>query len=409
MTRDDETGAGLEERRRARKPAGVARPRQPIKDRTSGLWRARYVDLDGEVRQSGRFERKGDAIAHTTTLVARLNRDGRPASRVPTLVRFLEEWPERFPRHPRTMATNRERIRRYLLPLLPEGGELPLDELRRADLRAAQDALLRRRLAKTTIDGAFSALSALLRDAVDIELIDANPAARLRVRPADPRLDPIRGAGRAARGPAGGDPRVHRRRAGPASRGVLGAAADRLPAGRAVRDAPRLARSPARADLPASDRRSLRQADGRPQGHPPHRRRGQTRPLDALPPPARRAARAVSGRGVGSPVPVAAREAVGDPQLLPQRLDPGPGPAPACSSRCTTCATRSRRGCWRPGSRSWRSRPGWGTRSAPAATRSPTPPRACTRTRPANGAPSRSPSSPHSCTRATLRTRSGAA
>jgi integrase len=58
---------------------------------------------------------------------------------------------------------------------------------------AAQDALLRRRLAKITIDGAFSALSALLRDAVDIELIDANPAARFRVRPADPRLDPIRG------------------------------------------------------------------------------------------------------------------------------------------------------------------------------------------------------------------------
>jgi hypothetical protein len=45
----------------------------------------------------------------------------------------------------------------------------------------------------STIDGAFSALSALMRDAVDIELIDANPAARMRVRPADPRLDPLRG------------------------------------------------------------------------------------------------------------------------------------------------------------------------------------------------------------------------
>ena len=66
--------------------------------------------------------------------------------------------------------------------------------MRCADLRDAQDALLRQRLAKTTtIDGAFSALSALLRDAVDVELIDANPAARLRVRAADPRLDPKRG------------------------------------------------------------------------------------------------------------------------------------------------------------------------------------------------------------------------
>lgn len=178
---------------RARKPDGVARARQPVKDPATRLWRGRYVDLDGAVRQSGRFERKGDATAHTTALVAGLNRDGRRASRVPTLASFLEVWPERFPRHPRTQSTNIERIRRYLLPLLPGEGDVPLDELRRADLRVAQDALLRRRLAKSTIDGAFSALSALMRDAVDIELIDANPAARMRVRPADPRLDPLRG------------------------------------------------------------------------------------------------------------------------------------------------------------------------------------------------------------------------
>ena len=177
---------------RARKPIGVARVRQPVRD-ADRLWRARYVDLDGTIRQAGRFERKGDAVAHTAELVARLNREGRRASSVPTLVEFLEAWPQRFPRHPRTQATNTERIRHYLLPLLPERGEVSLDELRRADLRDVQGALLRRRLAKSTIDGAFSALSAMLRDAVDIELIDANPAARLRVRPADPRLNPKRG------------------------------------------------------------------------------------------------------------------------------------------------------------------------------------------------------------------------
>jgi integrase len=178
---------------RARKPVGVARIRQPVREGESRMWRARYVDLDGVVRQAGRFARKGDAAAFTAALVERLNREGRRQSRAPTLVEFLEQWPERFPRHPRTQATNTERIRHYLLPLLPDGGHVPLDAIRRADLREAQDALLRRRLAKTTIDGAFSALSALMRDAVDIELIDANPAARIRVRPADPRLDPIRG------------------------------------------------------------------------------------------------------------------------------------------------------------------------------------------------------------------------
>src|SRR4051794_4396566 len=193
MSAADGAGEVVGEGARARKPLGVARARQPVRDPGSRLWRARYVDLDGTVRQAGRFERKGDAVAHTTAMVAQLNRDGRRRSSVPTVARFLEEWPQRFPRHPRTEQTNTERIRRYLLPLLPDDGEIPIDELRRADLRAAQDALLSRRLAKTTIDGAFSALSAMLADAVDIELIDANPAARLRVRPADPRLDPIRG------------------------------------------------------------------------------------------------------------------------------------------------------------------------------------------------------------------------
>lgn len=179
--------------RRARKPLGVARVRQPLKDPGSGQWRARYVDFDGVVRQAGRFERKGDAVAHTAELVARLNRDGPRAPGVPTLAEFLEVWPQRFPRHPRTQATNTERIRRYVLPHLPDEGNVPLDELRRVDLRNVQHALLRKRLAKSTIDGAFSALSSLLRDAVDIELIDANPAARMRVRAADPRLDPQRG------------------------------------------------------------------------------------------------------------------------------------------------------------------------------------------------------------------------
>jgi integrase len=193
---DDPSDPPLEakfERERASKPAGVARVRQPLKDRATGLWRARYVDLDGVVRQAGRFERKGDAVAQTATLVAELNRDGVRVASVLTLVGFLEEWPRRFPRHPRTQATNIERIRGYLLPLLPNGGDVALGEIRRADLRAVQDALLRRRLAKSTIDGAFSALSALMRDAMDVELIDANPAARMRVRPADPRLDPKRG------------------------------------------------------------------------------------------------------------------------------------------------------------------------------------------------------------------------
>jgi integrase len=191
VTDDDATDSIA--RSRATKPNGVARVRQPIKDRVTKLWLARYVDLDGVVRQSGRFERKGDAIAHTAAIVGRLNSEGLAGSIAPTLDAFLEEWPRRFPRHPRTVGTNTERIQGYVIPHLPRAGQTPLDEIRRADLRAVQDALLRQRLSKTTIDGAFSALSALLRDAMDVELVDANVAARMLVRPADPRLDPLRG------------------------------------------------------------------------------------------------------------------------------------------------------------------------------------------------------------------------
>src|SRR3954471_500854 len=134
MTTPDDSSPATPSRARAKKPSGIARGRQPIKDRATRLWRARYVDLDGVVRQAGRFERKGDAVAHTAKVVADLNRQGRTSQRVPTLVGFLEEWPRRFPRHPRTQATNIERIRHYLLPRLPNEGNVPLDELRRADL-----------------------------------------------------------------------------------------------------------------------------------------------------------------------------------------------------------------------------------------------------------------------------------
>src|SRR3954453_871339 len=112
MTRHARSGPG----ERARKPFGVARVRTPARDPESRLWRARYVDLDGVVRQAGRFERKGDAIALTAAIVEQLNREGAADPSVPTLDAFLEDWPRQFPRHPRTLATNAERIRRYILP-----------------------------------------------------------------------------------------------------------------------------------------------------------------------------------------------------------------------------------------------------------------------------------------------------
>jgi integrase len=161
--------------------------RQPVKDPRSGLWLARYTAPDGRVLQAGRFERKRDA----QKAIANAFEEGGQVA-VPSFVDFFEEWPQRFPGHPRTQSTNQERISRYILPHLPHKGHFPLTDLRRATLRDVQARLLKQGLAKETIDGAFSSLSALLRDAGDDELVVANAAHGIRVRPNDPRLKPRR-------------------------------------------------------------------------------------------------------------------------------------------------------------------------------------------------------------------------
>jgi integrase len=161
--------------------------RQPVKDPRSGLWLARYTTPDGRVLQAGRFERKRDA----QRAIARAIEQGAPPE-ARSLVEFFEDWPERFPGHPRTQSTNQERIRSYILPYLPRKGHIPLTDLRRAMLRDVQAQLLKRGLAKETIDGAFSSLSSMLRDAGDDELLETNVAHGIRVRPNDPRLKPKR-------------------------------------------------------------------------------------------------------------------------------------------------------------------------------------------------------------------------
>jgi integrase len=177
-------------RPRGGKSSGAARTREPVKEKRTRLWRAMYVDLDGQVRQAGRFRAKGAAREHSQDVVDKLNRGGGDPALTPSLIDFLDEWARRFPRHPRTEETNRERLERYILPYLPKGGHEQLGEVRRRTLLAVQDQLLRAGLSKTTIDGAFASLSALFRDAIELEYLEANPAHRLRVRPNDPRLSP---------------------------------------------------------------------------------------------------------------------------------------------------------------------------------------------------------------------------
>jgi len=172
-------------------PVGVARERAPVRHKGSGLWLARYVDADGDVRQCGRFKRKRDAAERTRDVVREINAGGFPRAtgRSPTVACFAEgEWLQVFPRHLTHETTLRERTRR-VLKVLPSAGDFPLTDLRRAHLIAAQDKLLRRGLAKTTIDGSFNAFSLMLRDALQLEYVTGDVAAGLKVAGTDPRLN----------------------------------------------------------------------------------------------------------------------------------------------------------------------------------------------------------------------------
>ena len=85
-----------------RKRPGIARTREPVKEKRSGLWRAMYVDLDGSVRQMGRFRTKGEARLESQRGVDELNSGHDEPIESPTVLAFLDDWNRRFPRHPRT-------------------------------------------------------------------------------------------------------------------------------------------------------------------------------------------------------------------------------------------------------------------------------------------------------------------
>ena len=164
-------------RRRRREPLGdCSHASADFQAARCGLAAEDVCDPAGRVRQAGWFARKRDAARASQAAVDDLNLKRRSPESIPMLDEYLEDqWTAMFPRRERTDETNRERIQRYVLPYLPAKGAVPVDVLTRADLLAVQGALLKRRLSKTTIDGAFEALSALMRDCQSIGMISGEP------------------------------------------------------------------------------------------------------------------------------------------------------------------------------------------------------------------------------------------
>jgi integrase len=183
--------------RRPYKPVGRARPLAPVKEskrgRHTGWWLARIVDVDGARRQVGR-ERTKSAAAERAHTAANERNDYAGDEAQMTLLEWNARWPERRALSERTVYDNAQRMSKYVLPHMPRRGDIPLTAINRAMVRDVQIALLRAGLAKATIDGAISTLSAVLGYALDEDLIDVNPAHRMRVNPDDARLQPKRPA-----------------------------------------------------------------------------------------------------------------------------------------------------------------------------------------------------------------------
>ena len=116
MTRDEDQsteGGRTVRRRRLRKPLGLARP--PRRSSTSGMG----CGAPGTSTRSATCAKLAASLA---------NRE-------------------------RTDETNKERIRRYILPHLPAQGAVPLDLVSRADPVAVQGALLEQRLSRARSTG----------------------------------------------------------------------------------------------------------------------------------------------------------------------------------------------------------------------------------------------------------------
>lgn len=175
------------------KRLGVARVLSPVKQTTQGRWTgrwyARYIDLQGTRRQAGVHNTKGAARLVAEQEVHQLNARGR-ASEGLTLAQWNQTWPGLVGLQPRSEATHRHRMAKYVLPYVPEGARL--EEIDRGTVLGVQDALLACGLAKRTIDNAIGSFSAVLGYALDRQIIQHNPAFRVRVKHEDQRLRPKR-------------------------------------------------------------------------------------------------------------------------------------------------------------------------------------------------------------------------
>lgn len=172
------------------------------------VWVARWTDRRGKRSSAGTFDLKGpcrDAqlegrccAQHRIDFMYETD-TGRGRAHTGTLGEYAATWTRRHPRSDRTNRTNEHRLSRVLAVKVEDVPlrDWPLAELRRRHATELMDYLLVEQ--GRAIEGArgiMRTLSALMQDAIDDELCEANPFRNLKVRANDPR---VRKAPRVAR------------------------------------------------------------------------------------------------------------------------------------------------------------------------------------------------------------------
>lgn len=146
----------------------------------SGKHRGVYRDAAGKRRSAGTFPHKSAALraaAAKETQVRRRLRDD-PDAHKRLWGDWVDEWWQTRSVEPSTLKTDAGRLEKHLRG---RWDDVPLGAIRRHDVKAWVADLLRSGLSPSTAQRCIHLLSASLVAAVDAEILDGNPAARIDV------------------------------------------------------------------------------------------------------------------------------------------------------------------------------------------------------------------------------------
>ncbi len=172
----------------------MARPQIKIRFRTDRrLWEVDYRDGAG-VRRRPLFPTEEDAHAHATKLFKTLGRRVVTTNHDITLNAYATTWllDIAVEKEPATVRSYTNLLNGHVLPVL---GRTKLRDLHRSQIKAFLADKRRQELSKNTVRLMKAALSAMLSDAADDDIIDSNPALQLGRRKAS-RADKLSAAER---------------------------------------------------------------------------------------------------------------------------------------------------------------------------------------------------------------------